>query len=50
MFEVIKEYPNMDCKLGDIIKIPSEKWKYADGTYCEADYFRNWKDIFKELN
>ena len=48
-FTIIKEYPNMDNKLGDIINLPSEKWKYSDGTYCEVDYFRNWKDIFKEL-
>ena len=50
MFEIIKEYPNMKGKVGDVITLPSEQWIYADDSYCESDYFRTWKDIFKELN
>ncbi len=49
-FLVIKEYPKMTCKVGDIIELPSKDWIYADGTFCKDDFFECWTDIFQRLN
>jgi hypothetical protein len=49
-FLVIKEYPQMTCKIGDIIELPSKDWVYADETFCEDDFFENWPDIFQRVN
>jgi len=49
MFEIIKEYPNMQGKLLDVISLPSVDWIYADGEPVEEDYFRDFPDYFKEL-
>ena len=49
-FKVIGEFPNMDCKLGDIIELPSSDWIYSDGSYCEDKYFETWSHIFERLN
>ena len=48
-FLAIENYPNMKHSKNDIIKLPSEEWKYADGTHCDAQYFLDYPDYFKEI-
>lgn len=48
-FLAIAHYPNMEHKVNDVIELPNDNWKHADGTFCDADYFRDYPDYFKEI-
>ena len=48
-FLAIAHYPSMNHKIHDVIELPSEEWKHADGTYCDAQYFLDYPDYFKEI-
>jgi len=48
-FKVINEFPDMTCKIGDIIELPSNEWVYSDGSYCKDDYFETWSHIFERV-
>lgn len=48
-FLAIAHYPNMEHKVNDVIQLPNDNWKHADGTFCDADYFRDYPDYFKEI-
>tara|TARA_R110000824_G_scaffold389987_1_gene586265 strand:- start:332 stop:652 length:321 start_codon:yes stop_codon:yes gene_type:complete len=48
-FLATHDYPNMDHKVNDIIELPSEEWKHADGTYCDSQYFLGFPDYFKKI-
>ena len=48
-FLATAHYPSMEHKIHDVIEIPSEEWKHADGTYCDSQYFLDYPDYFKEI-
>jgi|TARA_B110000259_G_C13761111_1_gene300721 hypothetical protein len=48
-FLAIHDYPNMEHEVNDVIELPSEEWKHADGSYCDAQYFLDFPDYFKKI-
>lgn len=48
-YKVIADYPNSSNKVGDIIELPCEDWKYADEVLCLEDYFDAYENVFKRL-
>lgn len=47
--KVIAPWPGMECKIADIIILPSNDWKYNKYEYCDEKYFSGWPNLFKLL-
>lgn len=48
-YKVIAGWPGMDCNVGDVIELPSDKWQYIDYSPCLSDYFDTWPNLFRPM-